>query len=54
MLRMMVGHNLEEEELQAIVEQTFLAADINGDGAIDFNEFKSVCRPRDSFLSYRG
>lgn len=44
----MAGHNLDEEELEAIVEQTFRDVDLNKDNLIDFEEFSSVMLRSDS------
>lgn len=41
-LRLMAGHNLQDEELLPIVEQTFACADHNEDGVIDQQEFIQV------------
>lgn len=38
-LKMMVGNNLKEEELQQIVDKTIMEADKDGDGKISFEEF---------------
>ncbi len=38
-LKMMVGKNLEEEQLQQIVDKTIMEADEDGDGKLDFEEF---------------
>jgi Ca2+-binding EF-hand superfamily protein len=47
-LRLMAGHNLEEDELVAIVDQTFKDADVNRDNLIDFEEFSSAMMRSDS------
>ncbi|KAJ2162637.1 Calcineurin subunit B [Coemansia sp. RSA 552] len=39
-LKMMVGNNLTPVQLQQIVDKTIRAADTNGDGKIDFDEFQ--------------
>ncbi|KAJ3039547.1 Calcineurin subunit B type 2 [Rhizophlyctis rosea] len=40
-LKLMVGSNLDDSQVQALVDQTILEADtIDKDGAISFNEFK--------------
>ncbi|KAJ1837849.1 Calcineurin subunit B [Coemansia sp. RSA 2703] len=40
-LKMMVGNNLTPAQLQQIVDKTIREADKDGDGKIDFTEFKS-------------
>ena len=41
-LKMMVGNNLKETQLQQIVDKTILFADKDGDGKISFEEFCDV------------
>ena len=41
-LKMMVGNNLKETQLQQIVDKTVINADTDGDGKISFSEFCSV------------
>ena len=41
-LKMMVGNNLKEQQLQQIVDKTIMEADQDGDGKIDFDEFKAM------------
>ena len=41
-LKMMVGNNLKEAQLQQIVDKTILNADKDGDGKISFSEFCAV------------
>lgn len=41
-LKMMVGNNLKETQLQQIVDKTILNADKDGDGKICFSEFCAV------------
>lgn len=41
-LKMMVGNNLKEQQLQQIVDKTIMEADQDGDGKIDFEEFKAM------------
>ncbi|CAK7894483.1 calcineurin subunit B [[Candida] anglica] len=41
-LKMMVGKNLADEQLQQIVDKTIMEADKDGDGRLDFEEFKSA------------
>ena len=39
---MMVGNNLKDQQLQQIVDKTIMEADSDGDGKIDFEEFKAM------------
>ncbi|SLC74944.1 EF hand [Mycobacteroides abscessus subsp. abscessus] len=39
---MMVGKNLQDEELQQIVDKTIMEADVDGDGKLNFEEFKKA------------
>ena len=41
-LRMMVGNNLKEVQLQQIVDKTILQFDTDGDGKISYEEFCNV------------
>lgn len=41
-LKMMVGNNLKDAQLQQIVDKTIIYADKDNDGKISFDEFKSV------------
>ena len=41
-LKLMVGSNLKDSELQQIVDKTILAGDKDGDGKLSFQEFSSV------------
>lgn len=41
-MKMMVGKNLQDEELQQIVDKTMLEADKDGDGRLSFDEFKNA------------
>jgi serine/threonine-protein phosphatase 2B regulatory subunit len=41
-LKMMVGNNLKDPQLQQIVDKTILFADKDGDGKISFEEFADV------------
>ena len=43
-LKMMVGTNLKDAQLQQIVDKTIINADSDGDGKISFEEFCMVCR----------
>jgi len=47
-LKMMVGNNLKDTQLQQIVDKTILFADKDEDGRISFEEFCSVS---DAFMS---
>ncbi|KAG5635345.1 Calcineurin subunit B [Sphagnurus paluster] len=38
-LKMMVGSNLKDQQLQQIVDKTILEADKDGDGKLSFEEF---------------
>ncbi|KAF8911918.1 putative CNB1-calcineurin B, regulatory subunit [Mucidula mucida] len=38
-LKMMVGNNLKDQQLQQIVDKTIMEADRDGDGKLDFEEF---------------
>jgi len=38
-LKMMVGNNLRDQQLQQIVDKTIMEADADGDGKISFEEF---------------
>ena len=38
-LKMMVGNNLKEQQLQQIVDKTIMEADKDGDGKLSFEEF---------------
>ena len=42
-LKMMVGTNLKDTQLQQIVDKTIIFADKDGDGKISFQEFCEVC-----------
>lgn len=41
-LKMMVGNNLKDQQLQQITDKTIMEADKDGDGKIDFEEFKAM------------
>lgn len=50
-LKMMVGNNLKDTQLQQIVDKTIINADKDGDGRISFEEFCAVSpSPRGVFL----
>ncbi|MEQ2238231.1 Calcineurin subunit B type 1 [Ilyodon furcidens] len=38
-LKMMVGNNLQDTEMQQIVDKTIISADKDGDGRVSFDEF---------------
>ena len=46
-LKMMVGGNLKDQQLQQIVDKTIMEADINGDGKLDFYEFLDMVNSTD-------
>jgi len=41
-LKMMVGNNLKDQQLQQIVDKTILEADQDGDGKLNFEEFSRM------------
>ncbi|XP_006758465.1 PREDICTED: calcineurin subunit B type 2 [Myotis davidii] len=41
-LKMMVGNNLQDRELQQIVDKTIIVLDTDGDGRLSFQEFKAA------------
>lgn len=41
-LKMMVGNNLKDQQLQQIVDKTIMEADLDGDGKISFEEFATM------------
>ena len=41
-MKMMVGKNLQDEELQQIVDKTIMEADVDCDGKLNFEEFKKA------------
>ena len=41
-LKMMVGSNLKDTQLQQIVDKTITNADLDGDGKISYEEFCNV------------
>lgn len=43
-LKMMVGNNLKDTQLQQIVDKTIIHADTDGDGKISFEEFCAVSK----------
>lgn len=46
-LKMMVGNNLKDAQLQQIVDKTIMEADLDGDGKISFEEFKKLVENTD-------
>ena len=46
-LKMMVGNNLKDTQLQQIVDKTICFADKDEDGKISFEEFCTVSPPAD-------
>ncbi|KAI9726427.1 MAG: Calcineurin subunit B [Chrysothrix sp. TS-e1954] len=50
-LKMMVGSNLKDVQLQQIVDKTIMEADKDGDGKISFEEFKGVVEMTDVSMS---
>ena len=50
-LKMMVGNNLKDMQLQQIVDKTMMEADQDGDGKISFEEFKGMVESTDVSLS---
>lgn len=49
-LKMMVGNNLKDTQLQQIVDKTIINADKDGDGRISFEEFCAVSWPSGGIL----
>merc|ERR1712093_599919 len=41
-MKMMVGDNLTEEQLQQLVDRQMVIADMDGDGMLNFEEFKAA------------
>eukprot|EP01071_Lankesteria_metandrocarpae_P002744 Lankesteria_metandrocarpae@DN2527_c0_g1_i1.p2 len=41
-MKMMVGNNLSDHQLQQLVDRTIMSADRNGDGMISFDEFNEM------------
>lgn len=50
-LKMMVGNNLKDIQLQQIVDKTIMEADKDGDGRISFEEFTDMVESTDVNLS---
>lgn len=50
-LKMMVGNNLKDQQLQQIVDKTIMEADLDNDGRISFDEFKQMVESTDVTMS---
>ncbi|KAI0398206.1 calcineurin B subunit [Xylariaceae sp. FL0594] len=50
-LKMMVGNNLKDNQLQQIVDKTIMEADLDGDGKISFIEFSRMVQNTDVSMS---
>ena len=50
-LKMMVGSNLKDQQLQQIVDKTIMEADRDGDGKISFEEFTRMVENTDVSMS---
>jgi serine/threonine-protein phosphatase 2B regulatory subunit len=50
-LKMMVGNNLKDMQLQQIVDKTMMEADMDGDGKISFEEFTRMVEHTDVSMS---
>ncbi|KAK2749439.1 Calcineurin subunit B [Myotisia sp. PD_48] len=50
-LKMMVGSNLKDNQLQQIVDKTIMEADQDGDGKISFEEFTRMVETTDVSMS---
>ncbi|KIW90357.1 calcineurin subunit B [Cladophialophora bantiana CBS 173.52] len=50
-LKMMVGSNLKDQQLQQIVDKTIMEADKDGDGRISFDEFTQMVESTDVSMS---
>uniref|UniRef100_A0A8H7NG98 Calcineurin subunit B n=1 Tax=Bionectria ochroleuca TaxID=29856 RepID=A0A8H7NG98_BIOOC len=50
-LKMMVGSNLKDQQLQQIVDKTIMEADLDGDGKISFEEFTKMVESTDVSMS---
>ncbi len=46
-LKMMVGNNLKDNQLQQIVDKTIMEADLDGDGKVSFDEFTKMVESTD-------
>ena len=47
MLKMMVGNNLTDLQLQQLVDRTIIKADLDYDGKISYDEFKIMVKDLD-------
>jgi serine/threonine-protein phosphatase 2B regulatory subunit len=50
-LKMMVGSNLKDQQLQQIVDKTIMEADLDKDGKISFEEFTKMVENTDVIMS---
>jgi serine/threonine-protein phosphatase 2B regulatory subunit len=50
-LKMMVGNNLKDQQLQQIVDKTIMEADLDNDGKISFEEFTRMVENTDVSMS---
>src|SRR3954463_7939108 len=50
-LKMMVGNNLKDQQLQQIVDKTIMEADLDKDGKISFEEFSKMVQNTDVSMS---
>lgn len=50
-LKMMVGNNLKDQQLQQIVDKTIMEADLDKDGKISFDEFTKMVENTDVSMS---
>lgn len=50
-LKMMVGSNLKDQQLQQIVDKTIMEADLDKDGRISFEEFTKMVENTDVSMS---
>lgn len=50
-LKMMVGSNLKDQQLQQIVDKTIMEADLDQDGKISFEEFTKMVENTDVSMS---
>ena len=48
-LKMMVGSNLNDTQLQQLVDKTMLKADEDGDGFLSYKEFETLIGEHDAF-----
>jgi serine/threonine-protein phosphatase 2B regulatory subunit len=51
-LKMMVGNNLKDAQLQQIVDKTIIYSDKDGDGRISYDEFCAVSHFFSSFVNF--